>query len=224
MGYNASTTGQIAIVDDDKDIGLLLQRPLCAAGWAVDHFASGADFSEAFDPLRYDCVVLDLMLPDTSGLELLASLRAQGCRVPVIVISAYCDIPSAVRALHLGALEVLPKPVSIHALAEVVREAVEQAAQLRREQARTRAAASRLATLTEREGEVLQLMLAGITSREIADRLGISARTVEAHRTRVMRKMEAESPVGLVCEYLLATRCNPIDLLTDTARPPVGRH
>jgi FixJ family two-component response regulator len=141
--------------------------------------------------------VLDVRLPGMSGPELQAALAARGVRLPIIFLTAQGDIPTSVRAVQAGAIDFLEKPVAGDLLVQRVRGALRIDGQQRKEQAQATRAQVRYAQLTPREREVMGLLVAGQSSKEIARRLGISHRTVEIHRTRVMHKMHATNLIEL---------------------------
>jgi len=148
--------------------------------------------------------VLDLNMPGMNGLELQRYLNEQGVALPVIFLSGRADVPKAVRAVKEGAIDFLEKPFDYKQLVALVRKSFERDMACRTDAARRRATAERLAQLTHREREVLDRVVAGKINREIAEELGISVKTVEAHRARLMEKLEVDSVASLVQAVLSA--------------------
>jgi len=188
----------VFVVDDDRPMRRSLGWLLESVGLVVETFATAEEFLASWTPERPGCLVLDVRMPGLSGLELQAELVRRGVGVPTIVITGHAEVPMAVRALKSGAVDFLEKPFSDQLLLDRVHEALEIDRQARDAEERRSMAERRLADLTAREREVLELVVAGHTSREIAERLRVSPRTVEVHRARVMEKMGATSLAELV--------------------------
>lgn len=188
----------VFVVDDDdavrEAVGLLLK----SNGFTVEAKASAAEFLAAYDPVCPGCLVLDVRMPGMSGMELQAKLAADQVGIPVIIISGHGDIPMAVAAVKAGAVDFIEKPFDEHRLLATVQRALTLDERRRREAAAATGAAARQSRLTAREREVLERVVAGDPNKVIAARLGISARTVEIHRARVMEKMRARSVAELV--------------------------
>jgi two-component system response regulator FixJ len=187
----------VYVVDDDTALRASLAALLEGAGLRVRAFAGGAEFLAACTPLWTGCVLLDVAMPGLDGTHVHAALAGRGIDLPVVFLTAHGDIASAVRAIKAGALDYLTKPVDGGVLLERVRAALALDARQRAEQTAAVEAKRRFATLTPREREVMALAITGVSSKDIARQLGISFRTVEAHRGQVMRKMAAESLLGL---------------------------
>jgi two-component system response regulator FixJ len=187
----------VFVVDDDPAVRDSLERLLEAHGLQARAYDSAEAFLAAMHPTATGCLVLDVRLPGMSGPELQAALAARGVRLPIIFLTAQGDIPTSVRAVQAGAIDFLEKPVAGDLLVQRVRGALGIDAQQRKEQAQATRAQVRYAQLTPREREVMGLLVAGQSSKEIARRLGISHRTVEIHRTRVMHKMRATNLIEL---------------------------
>ena len=187
-------TPVVYVVEDDDSMRYQLTRALGARGWEVRAYETGADFFDCYDPKRRGCVVLDNRLPGMSGTAIQRRLNAWGASPPVIFISAYGDIPTAVEAMRDGAIDFLEKPFGTEQLINRLERAL-AADDARRA---TRVVATHLARLTAREREVLDLVVGGQTNKSIATRLGLHVRTVEAHRRSVMAKMQAGSIANLV--------------------------
>jgi FixJ family two-component response regulator len=146
--------------------------------------------------------VLDVRMPGMSGLELQERLREIGCELPMIVMTAFGDVPMAVRAMKSGAVHFFEKPVGDQVLLDEVQAALARDALRRQEERLHRDVAERYEKLTAREAEVLELVVAGLSSREIGAQLGVSFKTVEAHRAKIMKKMDADSVPHLIRSYL----------------------
>ncbi len=193
---NAAT---IFIVDDDEAIRDLLQLLLESAGFQnIQVFGSSRRFLDAATPQPGDCLLLDIRMPDMDGLELQSELNRRGARLAVIIMTGHGDVPIAVRAMKAGAADFIEKPFSDLLLLDAVRRALAQSVELNRQGEESGETQRRLARLTAREREVLEGMVAGRPNKVIAYDLGISPRTVEIHRARVMDKMQARSLSALV--------------------------
>jgi two-component system, LuxR family, response regulator FixJ len=189
----------VYVVDDDEAVRDSLEILLDAVGHRVRTFASPRALLELAPSLGPGCAVLDVRMPEMDGLELQEELNARGVHLPVIVMTGHGDVPIAVRAMKAGALDFLEKPFADEALLHSVRLALD----LSRHRAAGRGgiaeeAASRVAQLTDRERQVLDKLVDGLPNKTIAFDLGISPRTVEIHRARVMEKMQAKSLSELV--------------------------
>ncbi len=192
------TQPTVYIVDDDQATRKSLRWLVETLGVSVQTFHSGASFLDSYDPVQPGCLVLDVMMAGMSGLELQRELNARKIEIPVIVLTGYGDVPTAVVALKNGAIEFLEKPFDGEVLLEQVRKALELDSSRRRERDAGDVIRQRLARLTPREREILKMVVDGLSSKEIATKLGVSFKTVEAHRAKVMKKMEAKSVAQLV--------------------------
>ena len=188
----------VFVVDDYAPGRKSIARLLRTAGFAVTAFASAKDFLAQYDPETPGCLVLDLAMPEVSGLEL------QSILLPIIFLTSHGDIPKSVRAMKHGASDFLTKPVNDEDLLAAVRVAIEKDRALRREQAELSEIRARLATLTPREREVLEYVVAGKLNKQIAGELGTVEQTVKIHRAHVMQKMRVQSVAELV---RLTQRC-----------------
>jgi RNA polymerase sigma factor (sigma-70 family) len=191
------TAPTVFVVDDNASVRKSLQALIAATGLAVETYASGAEFLAAYDPKRAGCLVLDVRLRGESGLDLQDELRRRAVTLPVIVMTGYADVPTSVRAFKSGAVDFLRKPVPPQKLLAQIREAVEVDRRARDAAAERATVADRIAQLTPRERQVMELLAVGRSSKEIATALGLSVRTVEGHRREVLRKMEVDSAVQL---------------------------
>ncbi len=194
----------IFVVDDYAPVRRAVSRLLHAAGFAVVAFASPQEFLAQYDPRIPGCLVLDLDMPAVNGLELQRILATKGSILPIIFLSGQGDIPKSVQAMKHGASDFLTKPVNDEDLLAAIRAAIEKDRALRREQAELSEIRARLATLTPREREVLEYVVAGKLNKQIAGGLGTVEQTVKVHRARVMQKMRAQSVAELV---RLTQRC-----------------
>jgi two-component system, LuxR family, response regulator FixJ len=195
----------VFIVDDDAAIRKSLEMLLKSVGHASESYRSAQEFLDAYEPSRPGCLILDIRMPGMSGLELQRTLRERGHEIPVIIITGHGDVPVAVRSLKEGALEFLEKPFSKQMLLEHVREALQRDAASRSLRGSHQARTSKLALLTPREQEVLELVVAGKVSKEIAAQLGLSKKTVDVHRTHIMQKLQVETLADLV-QLVMRTR------------------
>lgn len=197
---NGKTTDQIVfIVDDDLAVRDSIRELVESVGLRSRSFASAKAFLEAFQPDSTGCLVVDVRMPEMSGLVLMEKLRERGASIPVIVVTAHGDVPMAVTALKEGAIDFIQKPYRDQPLLDSINKALAVHSAARRSRAETNEIERRLATLTTREREVLDKLLEGGTSKLIARQLDISPRTVDAHRQNLLRKLD----VGSVKELLL---------------------
>ncbi len=188
----------VYIVDDDPGVRSALKESLRGDGWVLRDFSSGEEFLESYHPDSVCCIVLDLQMPGLGGLEVQRELVERKALNPIICITGYADVPSAVQATRDGAVEFIEKPFSGPEIREAIARAIEKSAGLQKDRARRRRIQARLHLLTERESQILGMVVDGMLSREIAEELHLSRRTVEVHRNRLMKKMKAESVVELV--------------------------
>ncbi|MGA7750053.1 MAG: response regulator [Gallionella sp.] len=187
----------VYIVDDDAAVRDALSMMLEAAGCAVATFPTASDFLDACTPSTQGCIILDVDMPDMDGPTLQEGLIRRGMQLPVIFLSGKGTIPITVRTIKAGAMDFLTKPVDGSVLLDRVQKALEQCSFLQKQAENYQSITSRLAALTEREREIMALAVAGHTSKEIAQRLAISYRTVEIHRTHVMQKTGASNLLEL---------------------------
>ena len=188
----------VFIVDDDPAVREGLSRLVRSAGYPVECFETAAEFLETWRDDRPGCLVTDVRMPGMSGLELQERMRAEGSSIPTIVLTGFGDVPGAVRALKGGALDFLQKPFEPDVLLVRIAEALKEDARVRKASARAAEVRSRLTKLTPREREVMAHVIDGKANKVIALELGISERTVELHRGRVMRKVGARSVAQLI--------------------------
>jgi len=186
------------VVDDDESIRTLWRWLMESNGIAVKTFATAADFIESYRSGDAGCLVLDLKLPGMSGLELQEYLNRKDIEIPIVFVTGYGDVPAAVSALKGGAVDFVQKPFGHREVLSIIEKAFQRDAEIREKHARLSIVASRLATLTEREREVLQRVIEGKPNKIIAADLDISMKTVEFHRAKVMEKMGVTSVAELV--------------------------
>lgn len=189
----------VCVVDDDDAVRLSIGLLIETLGFPVRCYAGAMELLDDDDALeRAHCLVLDVRMPGLSGVGLQGRLGRIGQRVPIIFVSAYGDVPMVARVMRAGAFDFLQKPFNEQVLLDRVNEAVQVSTQRRREGARWNAVQGRLDGLTTRERDVMDGMVAGRLNKQIAEDLGISIKTVEQHRARVMEKLQVESLAELV--------------------------
>lgn len=201
---NAEPT--VFVVDDDPALCEALQWLLESAGFRVQTFSSAEAFLGAVHPDAPGCLLLDVRMRGMSGLELQARLAEKWPALPVIIITGHGDISMAVRAMKTGAVDFLEKPVSDSVLLERVRAALEQERRARQVRGEHAEVVERLASLTARERQVLEGVVAGLASKQIASQLGIMEKTVEVHRKHIRQKMGVRCSVDLVRAVMLASK------------------
>lgn len=185
------------LVDDDEAIRDALAWLLKSRGIAHTAYTDAEAFLAAWTPSLTGCIVLDMRMPGMSGLDLFDALRERGSKLPVIFLTGHGDVPLAVGALKKGAFDFFEKPFNNNALASRVQEAIEHDSVQRQANASADSVKHRLATLTTRERQVMDLVLAGKFNKVIADELNISMRTVEVHRANLFDKMGVKTAVEL---------------------------
>ena len=188
----------IYLVDDDEALRDSLAWLLESQGFKVEAFASAEAFLRVWRPEFNGCLLLDVRMPGMSGLELHERLRAHYCTLPVIFITGHGDVPMAVAALKKGAVDFIEKPFNDAELLRIVNQCLANEKESRARRRQDAEVSRRLDQLTQREREVLDLIIVGKLNKQIADVLGISIKTVEVHRARVMEKMAAQSLAELV--------------------------
>ena len=188
----------VFIVDDDASVRKGLERLVRSVGLRGKTFASAPEFLQGAASDGPSCLVLDVRMPGVSGLVLQETLAAAGHRIPIIFITGHGDITMSVRAMKAGAVDFLPKPFNDQDLLEAIQEAIARDRQARQEWAVLQAIQQRADLLTPRERDVLGLVVAGLLNKQIAAELGMSEKTVKAHRAQVMQKMQVSSVARLV--------------------------
>ena len=188
----------VYVVDDDESTRELLSWLMKRQGVRVEAYPDARSFLAAYRPDTPGCLVLDLNMPGMSGLDLQQHLNELRVLLPVIFVSGRADVPKAVRAVKEGAVDFIEKPFDYRRIVALIEECLKRAAKTRAGLDRARAFAERLSQITQREREVMALVVEGKLNREIAERLEISIKTVEAHRARIMEKLEVNSVAELV--------------------------
>jgi len=188
----------VFVVDDDAAVRDSMRWLMDSVRLRVVGYASGEAFLEAITPDQSGCVVLDLRMPGLGGMEVHQRLQERGIGLPVIVVSGHGDVPMAVRALKSGVADFIEKPFSDQELLDCVQQAMRRDADQRLQQLRRDELMTRYHSLTPREHDVLRLVVEGQANKVISSNLGISLKTVETHRARVMEKMAARSVSELV--------------------------
>ena len=186
-----SNDNMVFVIDDDEGIRQLLHAALDSAGFTTATYASGRAFLEVAPRLTSGCILLDVRMPEMDGLEVLQELNKRGTRLPVILMSGYADTAIAVQAMKAGAADFIEKPVDIGRLLATIDHAL--SSKRRIPLSEISAAAKRIAKLSRRERQVLSGLLAGGINKTIAGDLGISVRTVEIHRARMLDRLGVQS-------------------------------
>lgn len=188
----------VFIVDDDEPVRDALRLLMKSVGHEAKTFASGDEFLASCSPGISGCLVLDIRMPGMSGLELQEKLHKQDVNIPIIFITGHGDVPMAVQAMKHGAMEFLQKPFREQDLVDRVNEALERDVNAHKLALQRTEIEQRVTKLTSRERQIMDMIVQGKASKVIAADLGVSQRTVETHRTRIMRKMQARSLAELV--------------------------
>ena len=188
----------VFVVDDESAVGVSIKRLLHSVGLEARHFTSASEFLRAKRPDAPGCIVLDVRLPDLSGLDLQQELAKANVDLPVIFVTGHADIPMTVRAMKAGAVEFLTKPFREQELLEAVQRAISRHRQIRDQRASMRVLQSRYELLTPREREVFPLVASGLLNKQVAAELNASEKTIKVHRGQLMQKMEAHSLSDLI--------------------------
>jgi len=210
----------VFVVDDDPEMRESVRLLMSSVGVAAEAYASADDFLDRYDRSRPGCVVLDVRMPGMSGLDLQGRLAAEGIEVPIIMVSAYGDVPTAVQAIKRGAIDFIEKPYTDQELLDRVNVAITCDGERRRAAADRAEVEARMRRLTQRESQVMEFVLEGAANKVIADELGLSHKTIEVHRARVMEKMRVGSLAELLQLVLgYRSRCEQSDRRAWPARP-----
>jgi FixJ family two-component response regulator len=188
----------VFIIDDDRSMRQAIQDLVESVGLRAEVFATGQDFLTKQRTSDPSCLVLDVRLPQMSGLDLQRQLADTGVQIPIIFITAHGDIPMSVRALKSGAVEFLTKPFRDQDLLDAIQQALQRDSAAREQQAEIHDLQGRYQSLSAREREVMTLVVSGMLNKQIASEIGASEATVKIHRGHVMQKMQAGSAVELV--------------------------
>jgi FixJ family two-component response regulator len=198
MGGLPDSSALIAVVDDDPSVRRGLERLIRSVGWKAETFGSAQEFLERPRTEPPSCVVLDLQLPDLSGLDLQKRMAEAGLYTPIVFLTGHGSIPATVQAMKAGAIEFLTKPVDEQDLLKAIEEAIERDRRTRQQHADARDLRDRYESLTAREQEVMRQVVSGLLNKQIAAELRIAEDTVKFHRGHIMRKMRADSLADLV--------------------------
>lgn len=193
-----TTKGQVYVIDDDEAMRDSLNFLLDSAGFAVSLFDTGQSFIDALPELGFGCVVSDVRMPGLDGIELLKRMKAQHSPFPILIMTGHGDVPLAVEAMKLGAVDFLEKPFEDERLVGMIETAIRRAEPAARNEAVAQDIAARVATLSPREHQVMEGLIAGLSNKLIAREYDISPRTIEVYRANVMTKMQANSLSELV--------------------------
>jgi FixJ family two-component response regulator len=188
----------VYLVDDDPAMLRMLQTLVVTLGVSVQTFASARDFLAAYHASARNCLVCDLRMPDMDGVELQKRLKEMDAPLPMIFLTGFAEVGVAVTAMREGAFDFLEKPFSALALLGKIREALDSSQVLHAQWLERQARKARIALLTPKELAITRQVVAAKSSREISEVLGLSVRTVENHRTRIMEKLHVESTIELV--------------------------
>ena len=194
----SQSPGTVYIVDDDASVRRAATRLLFAAGFKALAFETAQEFLEYPCPETPSCLVLDVQMPGLTGIELQEQLAGYQPAIPIVFITGHGDIPTSVKAIKAGATDFLSKPVDTESLLSAVRQAIGQHTQALQRAAALAETRSGVHSLTDRERQVMELVVTGMLNKRIAAQLGITEATVKVHRGRVMQKMKVDSVVELV--------------------------
>ena len=192
MSLDPKIAGTVHVVDDDKAYLQSLLGLMKSVGYRAEGHATAVDFLREWRPGDAGCVITDMRMPQMSGIELLQHLRHDGMDIPVILVSAHATVATSVRAMKLGALDFLEKPVDEQTLLDLVNQAVKREWLRRTRQAERDLLQDRLGLLSDRERQVLRSVLSGLPNRDIAHLMGISPKTVDTYRSRILDKTGAD--------------------------------
>lgn len=188
----------VFIVDDDQAMRDTLATLMHTEGHPVESYASGVDFLDAWTPEKRGCMILDINLPQISGLDLQHTLSERGITLPIIFLTGFGDVPKTSAAFKAGAINFLEKPVEANILLDGVNEALELSSRLQEAESRKNEVDALYSHLTPREKEIIVFLARGYSAKQVGRALGISHRTAEIHRARIMEKLGAQSLADLV--------------------------
>jgi len=198
MTRSSTKPATIFVVDDDQGMRKGVRFLLRAAGYDVACFESAKAFLRDYQPVERGCALLDIRMPGMSGLELQEELRSRNINVPVVIITAYGSVPMAVRAMRSGAFDIIEKPFKGEELIDRLERAMDEAADTQMAEQSLADIEQRVNTLTRRERQIMNLVVSGMLSKQIAAELNIAPKTVDNHRANLMEKMQADTVADLV--------------------------
>lgn len=201
-GFSTGSRPTVYIVDDDDIMLWTLVQTVETIGVHVQSFRAARDFFQAYRATPCECLICDIRMPEMSGLQVQRELQVRNPTLPIIFVTGYAEVSAAVEAMKQGAFDFVEKPVNGHHLLEKVQAALQLSRERHAERRARETIEARLALLTPKEREIIEYVVAGQSSREISEVLGISVRTVENHRARVMEKLHVSSVVDLVKLFL----------------------
>ena len=207
----------VYVIDDNEGVTESLSWLIESVGYKVEVYNNARIFLEKFDAEKISCAILDVRMPELSGPELQEALLDRGAQIPLIFITGHADVPVAVRAMKLGAVDFLTKPTNSQVLLESINKAIRLDIRRRQKQEKNADVIAREKRLSPREREVMHLIVSGKLTKSIADRLNLSLRTVEMHRANIMKKMEVSSQVELTSLILRNGLISENDLCQDVA-------
>lgn len=193
----ASQTTTVFIVDDDPEVRRAISLLARSVDLQVETFADAQQFLDSYSADQLGCLILDVRMPGMSGLQLQQELRERGLQIPTILLTAYAEVTMATQAMRAGAVDFIQKPYSPQLLLERIYEAIQLDADNRREESERRRVRELIRTLSPRENEVMRLLAQGLSTKETANRLEISIKTVDNHRANVLEKMFVENTAQL---------------------------
>ena len=196
----------VFVVDDDPAVLRGLRLLMKSVKLNVKTYLSAQEFLDGYDPAQPGCLLLDLRMPGISGLELQEILQTRNILIPIIIITGYGEVPAAVQAMKRGAVDFLEKPFNDQALVDRVQKAIAKDAQTRKKHTIQEVVSAQLALLTPRERDVMDLVIAGKLNKVIACELGLSPKTIEFHRSRIMKKLKVDSVAELVTLAISAAK------------------
>jgi len=188
----------VFVVDDDQAVRNSLRWLIETNGLRAHEFDSAGAFLSSYDPNTPGCLILDIRMPGMDGLELQDHLNSQGINIPTIFVTGHADVPMAIRAIKSGGFDFLEKPFDDQVLMTRIQQAIKDDSQRRREPDVQHIVLQRVNKLTQRERQVMDRVAAGMSNKQIAEDLGLSPKTIEVYRARVMHKMEADNLASLV--------------------------
>lgn len=183
----------VFVVDDDGEVTTQIEQLLETVGLKTQIHHSAREFLDSYQPDQPGCIVLDIRMPGMSGMELQAKLVAESIALPIVFLTGYGDVPMAVKAMKMGAVSFIEKPFRNQVLVDAIHEAMATAGKVRRQQQERNRVEEKLAKLTKRERQIMEILLTGKTTKTVAAKLGISRKTVDYHRARIIYKMRVGS-------------------------------